>query len=91
MAAPNIVQFIDDWMVTNVWTVEDRQAFLDDFCSQYGYQEMIDDGAGGMISNPVSRSEFANSKSVLFFVQTVNAWRNKVARDAAVYVPLELE
>lgn len=91
MAAPNIVQFIDDWMVTNAWTVEDRQAFLDDFCSQHGYQEMVDDGAGSMIPNPLSKNEVANSKSVLFHVQTVNAWRSKVARDAATYTPLELE
>jgi hypothetical protein len=46
---------------------------------------------GGTIPNPVSKSEFANSKSVLFHVQTVNAWRNKVAREAATFDPLVLE
>lgn len=91
MAAPNIVGFIDDWMVAEAWSLADRQAFLDDFTSQYNYQEMVDDGMGGTIPNPVSKSEFANSKSVLFHVRTVNAWRNNVARDAATYIPLELE
>lgn len=91
MAAPDIVQFIDDWMVANAWTAPDRQAFLDDFTSQYNYQENVDDGMGGTIPNPVSKSAFANSKLVLFVVQTVNAWRNKVARDATTYDPLVLE
>ena len=91
MAAPDIVTFIDDWMVTNAWSPADRQAFLDDFTSQYDYQENIDDGMGGTIPNPVSKSAFANLKLVLFVVQTVNAWRNKVARNAAIYDPLVLE
>lgn len=91
MAAPNIVGFIDDWMVINAWSAADRQAFLDDFCSQYNYQEEVDDGMGGTIPNPVGKSEFANSKSVLFHVRTVNAWRNKVARDATTFDPLVLE
>ena len=91
MAAPNIVQFIDDWMVANGWSLADRLLFLDDFTSQYNYQENIDDGEGGTIPNPVSKSEFANQKLVLFVVQTVNAWRDRVAREAATYDPLVLE
>lgn len=91
MAAPDIVQFIDDWMVANAWTAPARQAFLDDFTSQYNYQENIDDGMGGTIPNPVSKSEFANQNLVLFVVQTVNSWRNRAARDAATYDPLVIE
>lgn len=78
-------------MITDAWSAADRQAFLDDFTSQYNYQEEVDDGMGGTIPNPVSKSEFANSELVLFVVQTVNAWRNKVARNAATFDPLVLE
>lgn len=66
-------------------------ALLDDFVLQYGYEENIDDGEGGTIPNPVTKTETFNQKVTDFIVQTINAQRLKVARDAASITEQTLE
>ena len=67
------------------WSAQKKQDMLDDFCSQYNYEDMVDDGEGGEIENPVSKKMFANQKIVEFIKGTVNAYRAKKAREEAQY------
>lgn len=84
----DFIQFIND----NVnLSAAKKVELLEDFCKQYGYEEEIDDGAGGMIPNPVTRKVFANDKISSFIKQTVNAVRRKEQLELVEYEKLILE
>lgn len=91
MAGPDWITCVDDWLVSKGFTVEQRQAFLIDFTSYHHYQEIIIDDDGLPIPNPQTRREFANLRYNVFTVDSTNAWRFKVARDAISIEKLVLE
>lgn len=67
-----------------------KQAMLDDFVEQYGYEEQIDDGDGGLIPNPVSKKAFANDKIQRFVMETVHAVRKRRVEQATTFEELIL-
>ena len=73
-------------------TAEKKTAMLDSFCEQYSYQEMVGDpeDEGETIPNPISKKDFANEKIEKFVVDTVNAARLKVGRNAVKIEELDL-
>lgn len=40
------------------------------FCSRFGYQTLVDDGAGGFMANPETDDEFAK-RMIAWWVKTV--------------------
>jgi hypothetical protein len=63
---------------------------LDDFCEQYDYEEFIDDGTGGSIPNPQSKSDFANEQITRFIRESVHAARLTAGREAITIEELDL-
>ena len=57
-------------------TLAEKQELLDDFCKQYGYEEIINGEP-----NPESKKDFANGKIIAFIKETVNASRKKTAEE----------
>lgn len=84
----NFVQFIND-----EWTAaaEEKIAFLDDYVADFGYEEMIDDGDGGLIPNPISKSEFANQVITDIIRRSPNRIRQRRAEEAATWDEVILE
>ena len=66
-----------------------KQAMLNDFCEQYGYDEEIEIG-GELIPNPVSKVEFANERIEAFIRETVHATRIRRAKEATKFEELIL-
>ena len=64
---------------------DQKVALLDDFCSQYGYQEEIEGEP-----NPVSKKDFANSKITNYIKETVNAYRKTEAEKATSFTELDI-
>ena len=80
----DFIKYINDnWNVSTAKKI----AFLNDFCGQYGYQEVDDEG----IPNPQTRKEFANEKVIAFFKGAVNSHRKKVVEEATKYEELNFE
>jgi hypothetical protein len=80
----DIIQHLND----NVdLTAGEKASLLDDFCAQYSYQELDEEGN----PNPVSKKDFANDKIKTYIKDSVNARRITVAKAAAAYTELELE
>jgi len=80
----NFIGFIND----NVnLSMSQKLALLEDFCTQYGYQEVLDDGS----PNPESRREFANHHITRFLRESVNSVRRERAEAEAMYEELKLE
>lgn len=67
-----------------------KQAMLDDFCEQYGYQEEIEDFEGNLIPNPVSKVKFADERIYDFIRETVHATRIRRAKEATTFEELIL-
>ena len=63
------------------WATAKKQAMLDDFVAQYGYEEEDEDGN----PNPVTKKAFMNSKIIEYIKGTVNARRRRVAEEAIEY------
>lgn len=67
-----------------------KQAFLDDFCEQYNYQDQIEDDDLNLIPNPVTKKDFANEKIDRFLRETVNVIRRKRVEKATTFEELQL-
>jgi len=53
----------DEWLLCSVSpTAETGQRLVAAICFAYGYQEDIDDGAGGTIPNPVTCADWADQR-----------------------------
>lgn len=88
MALLDFKSFVSDNVdLTNA----EKTDLLDHFVLQYGYEENIDDGEGKMIPNPISKSETFNQKVTDFIVQTTEAHRLKVKKDAVEITKQTLE
>lgn len=78
----DFIQYINDnWNVS----AAKKTAMLSDFCAQYGYKEEDEEGN----PNPVTKKEFANEKIIIYFKESVNAHRKRVAEEAAEYTELD--
>ena len=58
-------------------------AIIDAWCAQEGYPEMVDDGQGGLIANPQTKTQFAKQTLKKLFVQAYIRQQAEIARAAA--------
>lgn len=84
----NFVQFINQ--NTPQLTTQQKVDMLDDFVYQNNYTDTVDDGQGGTIPNPVSKSDFMNQLVTDFIKATVQARRVYIAQQAITTEELDL-